>query len=123
MSAAAGQRGPHHTEQRGVAAMGVQRSHDGWTRFSNSSGNCVEARWAAGAREIEIRESECPGHVIAVTDYAWYGFLMAIKAGLYKPLVIADMGVVVSVGEGEANKFETTLPKWESFVEGVQLGA
>lgn len=103
-----------------TTSMAVQISRNGWVRYSNPSGNCVEARRAENTRAIEIRESECPGHSIIVAEYQWYGFLIAIKAGLYEPRFITPAKVIVPIGTAEFNVLETTLPNWRAFVTGVK---
>ncbi|MEW9555249.1 hypothetical protein [Nonomuraea sp. NPDC050783] len=97
---------------------------DGWTIASSSQGNCVGARRVVRSREIQVCETDNPGHIIQVTEHAWDSFLMAIKADAYEPERDGN-AVVFTVDDPirrRSPSVETTDTNWNLFVAGVKAG-
>ncbi|GAA3472824.1 hypothetical protein GCM10018965_073770 [Nonomuraea roseola] len=68
-------------------------SPEGWLRFSNSQGNCIEVCQDCESGRVRIRETTLPRHVVEVHSGAWDDFLRRCRSG-FVPEVYPDGGMV-----------------------------
>ncbi|MFI6485859.1 DUF397 domain-containing protein [Nonomuraea sp. NPDC050663] len=109
-------------------------SADGWVRYSNSQGNCVEARidpWN-GSR-VRVRESTAPDHDVAVSVTDWDVWLARVSDGTYEPEDLGDQSercritIPLTLAEhqrcaGRPRMVITSWTSWRAFQRGVQAG-
>ncbi|MEV4159025.1 hypothetical protein [Nonomuraea dietziae] len=102
-------------------------SPEGWLRFSNSQGNCIEVCQDCESGTVRIRETTLPRHVVEVHSRAWDDFLRRCRSG-FVPEVYPDGGMVAMLivdvyGPGRWHLLVTTSASVEAFCRGARSGA